>query len=140
MYHTVENSTTNGSTTPAATLGSSAAEEPFYRYMGIDTRQTMNPVNRWNFNYNTFGRAYINQLTKNSAGSADQIPLAPLVHSFDHLYGGLVMNLSHYMPLYVAPYNLGNYGDTFTNGGDTYIYLGGTWYNGYQTAYMMKVE
>lgn len=140
MTHTQENSTTTGSTSPASTLGAFNAEEPFYRYMGIDTRQTLNPANRWNFDYATFGRGYGNRLTKNAAGNADQIPLFPLVHSFDHIYGGMVINLSKYMPLYVAPYDLGSSGDTFTVGSDTYIYLGGSWPNGYRTGYMMKVE
>ena len=131
LFNTEENGTTTGSTSPHASIGAYNTYQPGSRYMGLESAVTMNPYGR--------GGSYGQTLSKNSAGNADQIPLIPLVHSFDHIHGGLVMNLSKYMPLYLCPLNLGTFGDTFTVGSDTYIYLGGTWHLG-STGYMMKVE
>jgi hypothetical protein len=142
MYNTEENGTTNGNTNPNASIGAAGIYEPGLRYMGLDTVIGMGGYGRqYTSNLiSTWGLSYGAKLAKNSAGSADQIPLYPLVHSFDHIHGGLVMNLSKYMPLYLCPLDLGTYGDTFTAGSDTYIYLGGTWYDSHKTGYMMKVE
>ena len=142
LYNTEENGTTTGSTTPNASIGAYDIYEPSLRYMGLESAVTMNPYGRtYSSNQvSTWGNSYGQILSKNTAGNADQIPLIPLVHSFDHIHGGLVMNLSKYMPLYLCPLDLGTCGDTFTVGSDTYIYLGGTWRNNIKTGYMMKVE
>lgn len=138
--HTVQDGSTTGSVTPPSSLGAYNKEYMYNGYMANDTKNTMSPYHRWNPPNSTLDMEYGNTLTRNAAGTADQIPLYPLVHSFDNLYGGLVVNMSKYMPLYVCPYDLGSYGDTFTVGSDTYIFLGGTWRSSYKTAYMMKVE